>query len=81
MPICVVSETHASATVHPAASACANAASVARRLPPKMSIAQRSRLAYEEQYALSRGQITIHLIELYKSLGGGLAYEKPDEEE
>ena len=37
--------------------------------------AQRSRLAYEEQYALSRGQITIHLIELYKSLGGGLAYE------
>ena len=43
--------------------------------------AQRSRLAYEEQYALSRGQITIHLIELYKSLGGGLAYERPDEEE
>ena len=40
--------------------------------------AQRSRLAYEEQYALSRGQITIHLIELYKSLGGGLAYENPD---
>ena len=37
--------------------------------------AQRSRLAYEEQYALSRGQITIHLIELYKSLGGGLALE------
>ena len=26
-------------------------------------------------HALSRGQITIHLIELYKSLGGGLAYE------
>ena len=43
--------------------------------------AQRSRLAYEEQYALSRGQITIHLIELYKSLGGGLAYEQPDEKE
>ena len=43
--------------------------------------AQRSRLAYEEQYALSRGQITIHLIELYKSLGGGLAYEQPDEQE
>ena len=43
--------------------------------------AQRSRLAYEEQYALSRGQITIHLIELYKSLGGGLAYEEPDEKE
>lgn len=37
--------------------------------------AQRSRLAYEEQYALSRGQITIHLIQLYKALGGGLAYE------
>ena len=43
--------------------------------------AQRSRLAYEEQYALSRGQITIHLIELYKSLGGGLAYEKESEPE
>ena len=43
--------------------------------------AQRSRLAYEEQYALSRGQITIHLIELYKALGGGLAYEQPDEQE
>lgn len=43
--------------------------------------AQRSRLAYEEQYVLSRGQITIHLIELYKSLGGGLAYEQPDEKE
>ena len=43
--------------------------------------AQRSRLAYEEQYALSRGQITIHLIELYKALGGGLAYEQPDVEE
>lgn len=43
--------------------------------------AQRSRLAYEEQYALSRGQITIHLISLYKSLGGGLAYEQPDEKE
>ena len=27
-------------------------------------------------HALSRGQITIHLIELYKSLGGGLAYEQ-----
>ena len=38
--------------------------------------AQRSRLAYEEQYALSRGQITIHLIELYKALGGGLAVEQ-----
>ena len=26
-------------------------------------------------HALSRGQITIHLIQLYKALGGGLAYE------
>ena len=42
--------------------------------------AQRSRLAYEEQYALSCGQITIHLIELYKSLGGGLAYEQPQQD-
>ena len=33
-------------------------------------------------HALSRGQITIHRpIELYKSLGGGLAYEQPDEKE
>ena len=38
--------------------------------------AQRSRLSYEEQFVRSRGQITIHLIELYKSLGGGLAYSK-----
>ena len=38
--------------------------------------AQRSRLAYEEQFAQSRGQITVHLIELYKALGGGLAYEQ-----
>ena len=43
--------------------------------------AQRSRLAYEEQFALSRGQITIHLIELYKALGGGLAYKQPDDAE
>ena len=40
--------------------------------------AQRSRLAYEEQFALSRGQITMHLIDLYRALGGGLAYEQPD---
>ena len=43
--------------------------------------AQRSRLAYEEQFALSRGQISIHLIELYRALGGGLAYEEEDEAE
>ena len=35
--------------------------------------AQRSRLNLEEELAVSRGQITIDLIELYKSLGGGLA--------
>ena len=37
--------------------------------------AQRSRLEFEEQFALSRGQITQHLIALYKALGGGLSYE------
>ena len=41
----------------------------------------RTTLATPTPHALSRGQITIHLISLYKSLGGGLAYEKPDEEE
>ena len=35
--------------------------------------AQRSRLTLEEELAISRGQITLDLIELYKSLGGGLA--------
>ena len=35
--------------------------------------AQRSRLQLEEAYAISRGQITIDLIALYKALGGGLA--------
>ena len=35
--------------------------------------AQRSRLQLEEEFAISRGQITIGLIELYKTLGGGLA--------
>ena len=35
--------------------------------------AQRSRLQLEEELAVSRGQITINLIKLYKSLGGGLA--------
>ncbi len=40
--------------------------------------AQRSRLQFEEQYVISRGQITQNLISLYKALGGGLAI--PDEE-
>jgi len=35
--------------------------------------AQRSRFNYEEQMVVSRGQITIELINLYKALGGGLA--------
>ena len=35
--------------------------------------AQRSRLNLEEELAISRGQITVDLIELYRSLGGGLA--------
>ena len=35
--------------------------------------AQRSRLDLEEQLAVSRGQITTDLIELYGTLGGGLA--------
>ena len=39
--------------------------------------AQRSRLEYEEQFALSRGQITANLIALYRALGGGLATEEP----
>ena len=43
--------------------------------------AQRSRLAYEEQYARSRGQITLYLIDLYKALGGGKTFEQPDERE
>lgn len=37
--------------------------------------AQRSRLQLEEAYVLSRGQITLDLIALYRSLGGGLAHE------
>ena len=37
--------------------------------------AQRSRLEFEEQFAVSRGQITLKLIALYKALGGGLAVE------
>jgi NodT family efflux transporter outer membrane factor (OMF) lipoprotein len=35
--------------------------------------AQRSRLQLEEEFVISRGQITLNLIDLYKSLGGGLA--------
>ena len=35
--------------------------------------AQRSRLNLEEELAVSRGQITVDLIALYRSLGGGLA--------
>ena len=42
--------------------------------------AQRSRLAYEEQFVRSRGQITVSLINLYRALGGGLAVEKLEEE-
>jgi NodT family efflux transporter outer membrane factor (OMF) lipoprotein len=38
--------------------------------------AQRSRLQLEEELAVSRGQITDHLIDLYKALGGGLAVER-----
>lgn len=37
--------------------------------------AQRSRLTLEEELAVSRGQITIDLIDLYRSLGGGLAVD------
>lgn len=35
--------------------------------------AQRSRLQLEEELAVSRGQITMFLIDLYKSLGGGVS--------
>ncbi len=35
--------------------------------------AQRSRLQLEEESVISRGQITINLITLYRALGGGLA--------
>jgi outer membrane protein TolC len=38
--------------------------------------AQRSRLQLEEELVISRGQITLNLIELYKSLGGGLSAEQ-----
>lgn len=41
--------------------------------------AQRSRLQLEEQFVISRGQVALDLISLYKSLGGGLAL--PEEAE
>ena len=37
--------------------------------------AQRSLLQFAEQLVISRGQITVDLIDLYKNLGGGLACE------
>lgn len=37
--------------------------------------AQRSRLQFEEEFVISRGQITLNLISLYRSLGGGLAVD------
>ncbi len=37
--------------------------------------AQRSRLQFEEEFAISRGKITMDLIALYRALGGGLASE------
>ena len=37
--------------------------------------AQRSRLQLEEEFVISRGQITLDLISLYKALGGGLPPE------
>ena len=40
--------------------------------------AQRSRLQLEEEFVVSRGQITLDLIALYKSLGGGLAADMDD---
>ena len=43
--------------------------------------AQRSRLQLEEEFVLSRGQITLNLISLYKALGGGLVYPQADDKE
>ena len=40
--------------------------------------AQRSRLQLEEEFVVSRGQITLDLIALYKALGGGLAADMDD---
>ena len=39
--------------------------------------AQRSLLQCQEAYVVSRGQITLDLIALYRALGGGLAVERP----
>ena len=41
--------------------------------------AQRSRLQLEEEFVVSRGQITLDLIGLYKALGGGLAADVADD--
>ncbi len=43
--------------------------------------AQRSRLQLEEEFVISRGQITRNLISLYRALGGGLAVDKLEEGE
>ena len=43
--------------------------------------AQRSRLQLEEEFVISRGQITIDLISLYRALGGGLAADDGDDDE
>ncbi len=40
--------------------------------------AQRSRLQLEEEFVISRGQITLDLIRLYRALGGGLAHESAE---
>ena len=42
--------------------------------------AQRSRLNLEEELVISRGDITLDLIALYSSLGGGLAADPVEEE-
>ena len=43
--------------------------------------AQRSRLQLEEEFVISRGQITRELIGLYQALGGGFAIAENDESE
>ena len=43
--------------------------------------AQRSRLQLEEELVISRGRITIDLIDLYKALGGGLSVIDDEEDE
>ena len=42
--------------------------------------AQRSRLQLEEELVISRGEITLDLVELYRTLGGGLAVPDEDDE-